>query len=201
MVSFSGNIRDFSAARCDLLRRHLPSLRRTPELGAPVRCTDVRLLSRFADGSVLVLLPNLGNQARSFELDLAELGLSGAHHGWDALASRPLGVILGRWQSPRVPAHGSLLVRFSPADGAPRVIGSSLHLAAGAIEVSGVRAEGDGSVTVELRQPGRRSGAVALANGGGPAATVGVTFDNQIELRVHADLDNRGGSARSAAKK
>jgi alpha-galactosidase len=186
LVSFSGTIRDFSAERCDLLRRLLPSLRRTPEIGAPVAGADARLLTRFPDGSLLVLLPNLGSAARSFELDLAQLGLKGPHHLWDALAQRWLGVILDRWESERVPPRSSLLLRFSPDDGKPRVIGSTLHLGAGAIEVGRLRSEPDGTLALQLRQPGRRSGSIALVTGRGAAATVGVTFDHQLELRVRS---------------
>jgi hypothetical protein len=151
-----------------------------------VRGADARLCARFPDGTALLLLPNLLARPRRFELDLPSLGLVGPHQVWDSWADRDLGRAEGRWSSPSVPARGALLVRLSPADGRPRVIGSSLHLAAGAVEVSRLRGSSDGSLLLRLRQPGANDGTLTLVAGMGEPLTLNVSFREELELQLGA---------------
>jgi len=65
------------------------------------------------------------------------------------------------------------------------VIGSTLHIASGALEVESLALDAAGAARVKLRLPGRRTGEIALALPSAPRLVrAHVAFDDSLELRV-----------------
>lgn len=81
---------------------------------------------------------------------------------------------------------GPELLRLTRADGRPRLIGSSLHLSAGAVELTRCEALPGSGLALELALPGPREGSIQLQpNGSGPGSLrLRVGFSDRLELCV-----------------
>jgi hypothetical protein len=148
-------------------------------------------VQHFPDGSRLLLMVNLGDRPRTWDVDLAALGIEGAARAYDVLRDDNLGVFSGKLETEPVEPRGSLMLRLTEARRVPAVVGSTLHLSGGAIETVRLR-EADGAVRLRLRLPGTRDGRVLL---GGPEApmSVHVSFDDDVEVEVAAPrVEDRG---------
>ncbi len=172
-------------SRRELLRRMLPAIGRTPRVDESGAEIPDGLSVAFPDGSVLVLRVNLEERPRAFELELASFGLEGAVRVYDVLGDRDLGVAAERrLRTASVPAHGALLLRLTPEARLPGLVGSTLHLAGGALEAARLRRGTDGGALVKLRLPGARRGRILVARADGVVVPVRVGFEDELELEV-----------------
>jgi alpha-galactosidase len=185
----SDELAELPPERIAWLRRMLPSVSRAPDAGPARSGVPEELVTRFDDGSALYLRANLGDEAVRIELDLAALGFAGPTRVWDVFAERELRRASGRLELGWLEPHASRLLRLvpDPADGRARLVGSSLHFAAGSLEAESVALEAPGVARVRLRLAGRREGEIALALPRTPdLLRAHVAFDDALELRLHA---------------
>ncbi len=182
LLLLSDDLENLSDGRRALLQRLLPPLGRVPQLGPTSGAIPDTLVQRFPDGSALVLIVNLEDSERRFTLDLPALGMSETAHMYDVWDDRYVGVGRGSFTPGPIPPHGCALLRLTPSDGRPRVVGSSLHLSGGAVEVTRVRDEGDGWASVQLRLPGSRSGRIWIDAGSGEPVSTWVSFVDAFTL-------------------
>lgn len=189
-VVVSDDLERVSPERAELLSRLLPSLGRTPHVTWGAGAVPEQLHTRFPDGSTLVLRVNLTRSARTLPIDARRLGLGGRVHLYDVWGERYCG--LHPTQRPLeldpTPARGSLLVRLVPEDRRPAVLGSSLHVGAGALETARLRAAPDGTTRLELRLAGHRSGGILVLPGTGEPVPARLDFTDtaEIDLRSRA---------------
>ncbi len=186
LILLSDDLANLSAPRRDLLRRLLPPLGRAPHVGPPDEEVPSVLVQRFPDGSALVLVVNLEDADRPFDLDPATLNMPGPVHVYDVWNDRYRGVCLQPLSGDPVPAHGCVLLRIAPTDGRPRVVGSTLHLSGGVMEGSRIRRDEEGRASVLLRMPGARRGRVWIDPGSGQPVPVHLEFENELVLAASA---------------
>jgi len=111
---------------------------------------------------------------------------------WDVLGARELTAPGGRVELGMLGAHAARLLRLVPDEGRARMLGSSLHVSAGALETESVALESAGVARVRLRLPGTRAGEIALALSGEPRlARAQVAFDDALELRLRLGVVER----------
>jgi hypothetical protein len=157
----------------------------------PVRARPVRWLqaggldfawSPLPEGGGLLLSLNLGYRARGAALSPAQLGLADTPDLYDAQR----GSVLRRASAlgpERLAPLGARLARLLPGDGAARVLGSSVHLEAGARGARAVAAPDGAAVSLELPGPREGSLLIGLPEQDRPLA-VRVAFRDRLELRV-----------------
>ncbi len=167
--------------RLALLRRLLPASGRTPRVADVAGKIPEELWVPLPDASVLALRVNLGERPERVRLDPARYGLAGPVRAYDLLADRDLGTVASGLERELAP-HAAWLLRLAPWSTRPALIGSSLHLGGGALEVARLRPNADGSTQLRLRLPGARAGRVIVAPAQGVEVSVGVAFDDDLEL-------------------
>jgi hypothetical protein len=178
-VSLSGFWERVSPARWRLARRMLPSTALAPRRQPRTRGV---LIADAPDGSRLLAL--LGSASPGTEL----LG-DGALHVFDAWHARDLGMHPG--SSPlALDAGASQLLRLVPVDGEARLVGTTLHLCAGAAELRALHSDASGSVQLELALPGPRQGSLHVRAPGSdtPPIRTRVAFRDTLELEIGAGL-------------
>jgi alpha-galactosidase len=183
----SDELAELPAERLAWLRRMLPSLDRVPEVGPARGPVPEELVTHFDDGSALFLRVNLGDEPAPVSLDLPALGFARPTRVWDVLESHELALATGKLHLGSLEPHACVLLRLVPDDGSARVVGSSLHLAAGALETEAVLLDGPGTARIRLKLRGRREGEVAVAIPGAPhLVRARVAFHDALELTLHA---------------
>jgi hypothetical protein len=171
-VILRGDPAQLPPARQRLARRLLP-----PLALAPLRAGGRRALyARCRDGAVLVHTSEL--------LPLGRVGAPPAVRGFDALGGRLLGRVEGVLEvDPAAPAS---LVRLVPIDDAVRIVGSTLHITAGAAEVSGIVTRGE-RARIDLTLRGPHEGALLLAMPGTEALSrLRVKFVDALSVEAGA---------------
>ncbi len=98
-------------------------------------------------------------------LDAPELRELGQCHLWSFRDEAYLGTVSSGYQERCLPAWGSRLVRLTPvaSDGKPQLIGSSLHIGMGAVEVTDWKMSAD-TLEIELNDGGARNGALYISS-------------------------------------
>ena len=120
------------------------------------------LVRRPWGNQAVVLLWNPGQKPASIDFQVAQTGLDGnrLHAVWSFWDDEFLGVAKGSWTTPVLAPAACQQLVFTPVEEAgnrPVLIGSNLHIHAGAAEVAKVEA-GDGRITVALTDAGAREG-------------------------------------------
>ena len=142
------------------------------------------LLMRLPEGAALLYRANLSRSTQTPSIDLGALGFAGPTQVYDVWGDTWLGTHSGRFDSQSVPRRGSLLLRLTPADGTARVVGSTLHVGAGALETAELRDDGDAGTVVALRLAGPHRGRVLVAPPEGEPVPLHVGFRDALELAV-----------------
>jgi hypothetical protein len=88
----------------------------------------------------------------------------GARHVFDLWEEEYLGLREGLLTLP-VPPHGCRLLRLTPDAGRPQVVGSTLHILQGALEIAGEEWDG-ATLRVRLRPVAKKDGALFVASAG-----------------------------------
>jgi alpha-galactosidase len=170
--------------RRNWLQRLLPVVGQTPMPGKLRGQLPDGLQIRLKDGSLWLLLLNLGQRPFRPRRETSELGFTQAVHVYDIWEDRYLGAHLGALPLDPIPAHGCRLLRLCPTDTHPQVVGSTLHLSAGGIETVDVGRNADGTPHLRLALPGKREGKVTLALDPEQLVRVRVAFEDNLELRA-----------------
>ncbi len=184
MLLISDDLAHVGPERQALLRRLLPPIGRVPRVGVSAEEVPDELSVAFPDGSALLLRVNLGARPRRFRVEPERLGLEVPLRAYDVLDDRDLGRIEASFETAPVPPHGALLLRLVPLKLLPGVVGSSLHLAGGALEVARLQRRDGGGVQLRLRLPGPRQGRILVATADGPPQAVHVDFADSLELGI-----------------
>ena len=88
----------------------------------------------------------------------------GSWHVFELWDEEYLGVRAGSLTLP-VPPHGCRLLRLTADAGRPQVVGSTLHILQGALEIAGEEWDG-ATLRVRLRPVAKKDGAVYVASAG-----------------------------------
>jgi alpha-galactosidase len=188
LVIGSDDMGSVGPERRELLRRLLPPLGLAPEITRWSGDVPDEVATRLSDGAVLVLRVNLSSRAEQSPLDPDRYGLRGPVRAYDVWADRDLGAREGSLALGPIPPHGCRLLRLTPADGRPRVIGSTLHVAAGAVETRRFERTAGDRATLELALAGPRSGRVLVSppasHTDGEPTAAHVWFEDRIELEI-----------------
>lgn len=193
LVTSSDDLACTSGERRALLRRLLPPSGRAPEIPAGDAEIPSRLFVSFPDGSVLWLAVNLGPRSERVRVEPASLGLAPPVRVYDVLADRDLGEARDVFEPAPLPPRAAALLRITPADLRPGVVGSSLHWSAGALEVARLRTSSAAGAELRLQLPGPREGRVIVTPGAGPAVPVHVRFSDSLDLEVRGALEEPPG--------
>jgi hypothetical protein len=130
------------------------------------------------------LLALLGGAAQA--VDLEQLCIRGEARVFDAWRGVDLGIVERALERDPVDSSSAQLLRVSPADGRARLVGSTIHLAAGSAELEALAPEPGGGVRLALALPGRHQGTIHVQMPGtDPApAKLRVAFDDRLELSI-----------------
>jgi hypothetical protein len=90
------------------------------------------------------------------------------------------------------------LLRLTPADREPRLIGSSLHLLAGAAELERCELRADSGMALELALPGPREGSVWLQTGNAGVLRLRIAFQDRLEICADSSGTAGAGSSDTA---
>lgn len=153
MLLDSDNLRDLSDERLAWLQAVLPVY---GEAAIPVdlfQTPDIpRVLSLDCGTHTVLGLFNWSDH----ETDVSAPLPPGRWHAFEFWSAEYLGVCEGRLSLP-VPAHGCKTVRLTSVSGRPQVVGSTLHILQGAVEIASERWDGE-RLEIETRPVPNRSG-------------------------------------------
>lgn len=144
-----------------------------PQVKGRPRCPDLwtseiprymlRTLSDPGGEYQLLWTVNWAGAQRDVEVTLTELGLGpGRYHACEFWTGRYLGEQTDKLLLEGLPAHGSAVVRLTPAIDEPRMVGSSIHVTQGAAEL--VRFEPlPGGLSMSFTSPVKTQAVVTLS--------------------------------------
>lgn len=182
MVLSSDDLDKMPDARRDLLAMTLPSL---PAAAVPIDLMDRDMPERFEavydrdfDPLRLVGLFNFEDVTRDLVLDLP----SGDWHVFELWDERYRGVCAGSVTFDVVPPHASRIIALRPADGRPRVVGTTGHIGLGLLDITAQEwRPGKRQLDVTLAALGRARRKVFVGGGG----VIAATLNNQaIDVRA-----------------
>jgi hypothetical protein len=162
MVLSSDKLPKLSPERQDLISLLLPVYGKTAVPLDLFQAVDVPQVLELDCGTHRMLaLFNWDNEEAAVEEPLP----GGDWHAFELWTQEYAGVVSSSI-SQRIPPHGCRLLRLTPVLGRPQVVGSTLHLLQGAMEVA--REEWDGkTLRVELRPVAKKGGALYVWREGG----------------------------------
>lgn len=177
MMLSSDDLDKLPAERLDLISMLLPPLPRSAD---PVDLMERDMPERYEvafdrkfDPLRLVGLFNFDDEAHDPTLELPP----GRWHAFELWEERYRGVVEGALTFARVSPHACRVVALRPAEGdAPRVVGSTAHIGAGALDISSQNYDAASStLSVGLAPAGLRIRRVYFTTGG--RGTVSATLD------------------------
>lgn len=143
---------------------HVPASPRVPDVWT--RDLPRYMVSRLEDPAGTydnALVVNWSAFARTLEVKLSELGLEpGTYHAHEFWTGRYLGLVVDSFALEKLPGHGVAVVRLTPVEERPRLVGSSIHVSQGAAEMKRMALTPEG-LSLELSSPVERDVSVTLA--------------------------------------
>jgi hypothetical protein len=181
LLTLADDLDELNDERFAILERILPPLAREtealPESGA--------LVTPLVGGRLAILLHNPGAERADLALPFRALGLRGPFHGFDFWENQPLGLLHDGIPGRRVEAGGCRVVGLTPPSDRAQVIGSSLHIGMGTLEVASLRPLARSGHLLSLRLPGTHRGDVWIAEPESKAAhRVPVAFSDAAVIEV-----------------
>jgi hypothetical protein len=172
-------------ALCDerfaILRRIVPPLAR--EADAPP--AKGILVTPLVAGRLAVLLLNPGPEPADLALPFQVLGRRGPFHGFDFWENEPLGLLHDGIPARSVDSGGCRVVGLTPPSDRVQVIGSSLHIGMGTLEVASLRPHSRSGLLLSLRLAGAHRGDIWIAEPRSTAAVrVPVAFSDAAVIEV-----------------
>lgn len=140
--------------RLAILERIVPPLAREAH-PSPARGV---LVTPLVGGKLAVLLFNPEAERAHLTVPFRVLGHRGPFHGFDFWENRPLGLLHGGIPARGVPPGGCRVIGLTPPADSVQVIGSSLHIGMGTLEVASLRTLPRGGHVLSLRLPGAHRG-------------------------------------------
>jgi hypothetical protein len=181
LLTLNDDVAVLAEERRAILERILPPLAR--ECDAP-RVGGV-LVTRLLGGRLAVLLLNTEEKHAELGLAFRALDLRGPFHGFDFWENEPLGLLQQGIPPRRVAPGGCRVIGLTPVSDRLQIVGSSLHIGMGTLEVASLRPLPRGGHILSLRLPGTHRGDVWIT--GPESATtrrIGVAFSDvgQVEI-------------------
>lgn len=166
-VMLGDDLRALGEVEVELLRRLLPpSGRAAVPVGPFTHGLPTALVlggEPLRSGCEAVALFNWNDVPLASVLDLERLGLSHrTFHLYEAWDGTHKGPITGAVQLPPIPPHGVRLSVVSPDLGRPQVVGSTVHLLGGALDVTEEHWAGS-TLRIKVRCAGERAGTIAIS--------------------------------------
>jgi len=184
LLTLADDLDTLSDERFEILRRILPPLAR--ECDAPA--TEGVLVTPLVGGSLAVLLHNPDPEPADLALPFRALGHRGPFHGFDFWENQPLGLLHDGIPARRVEPGGCRVVGLTPPSDRAQVVGSSLHIGMGTLEVASLRPLTQGHLVLSLRLAGAHRGDIWIAEPQSTTACrVAVAFTDAAMIELGPD--------------
>jgi len=159
LLTLADDLDDLEDERFAILERILPPLAREAD-ASPARGV---LVTPLVGGKLAVLLINPEAERTQLGVPFRVLGHRGPFHGYDFWENRPLGLLRDGIPPRSVPPGGCRVIALTPPADSAQVIGSSLHIGMGTLEVASLRTLPGSGHVLSLRLPGAHRGDVWIA--------------------------------------
>jgi alpha-galactosidase len=202
-LMFSDDLGLWGADEVELAARVVPPVK------AKVRCPDLwerevprYLVSRLEEpggGYYLVWMVNWAASKRSVGASLSELGVEpGRYHACEFWKEEYQGKVIDEVVVRDIPGHGSAVVKLTPEEEEPRLIGSNIHVTQGAAELVSLERVGE-EYRMVLRSAVPRDASVVVSapevasarlSGGGEVPMERIDGDvHRLSFRVDGEVD------------
>jgi len=159
LLTFADDIDTLDDERFAILQSIVPPLAR--EADAPV--ASGVLVTPLVGGRLAVLLLNPEAERADLALPFGVLGRHGPFHGFDFWENQPLGLLHDGIPARGVEPGGCRVVGLTPPSDRTQVIGSSLHIGMGTLEVASLRPLSGRGHALSLRLAGAHRGDVWIS--------------------------------------
>jgi hypothetical protein len=156
LLTLADDIDALSDERFAILQRILPPLAR--EADPPL--ARGMLVTPLVGGRLAVLLLNPEAKRADLLLPFRVLGRRGPFHGFDFWENQPLGLLQDGVPARSVDPGGCRVIGLTPPADRAQVIGSSLHIGMGTLEVASLRPHSRSGLLLSLRLAGAHRGDV-----------------------------------------
>jgi hypothetical protein len=181
LLTLADEIDALSDERFAILQRIVPPLAR--EADAPP--AKGILVTPLVAGRLAVLLLNPGAEPADLALPFRLLSHGGPFHGFDFWENEPLGLLHDGIPARGVDPGGCRVVGLTPPSDRVQVIGSSLHIGMGTLEVASLRPLPRSGHVLSLRLPGTHCGDVWITEPDSTTARrVAVAFSDSARIEV-----------------
>jgi hypothetical protein len=181
LLTLADEIDTLSDERFAILQRILPPLAREAH-ASPARGV---LVTPLVGGRLAVLLLNPEAEPADLALSFQALGRRGPFHGFDFWENQPLGLLHDGIPPRGVDPGGCRVVGLTPPSDRVQVIGSSLHIGMGTLEVASLRTLSPSGHLLSLRMPGAHRGEVWVTEPESTTARrVAVEFSDAAVIEV-----------------
>jgi hypothetical protein len=181
LLTLADDIDTLSDERFAILQRILPPLAR--EAHAPP--SSGILVTPLVGGRLAVLLRNPAAERADLALPFQVLGRRGPFHGFDFWENQPLGLLHDGIPARGVPPGGCRVVGLTPPSDRVQVVGSSLHIGMGTLEVASLRSLSRSRHVLSLRLAGAHRGDVWITEPQSTTARrVPVAFSDAAVIEV-----------------
>lgn len=181
LLTLEDDIDALSDERFAILQRILPPLAR--EADAPL--AGGMLVTPLVGGRLAVLLLNPEAKRADLLLPFRVLGRRGPFHGFDFWENQPLGLLHDSIPARGVDPGGCRVIGLTPPSDRAQVIGSSLHIGMGTLEVASLRPHSRSGHVLSLRLAGVHRGDVWITEPrSAKAVRVPVAFSDAAVIEV-----------------
>lgn len=181
LLTLADDIDALCEERFAILQRIVPPLARETD-APPARGT---LVTPLVAGRLAVLLLNPGAEPAELALPFQMLGRRGPFHGFDFWENEPLGLLHDGIPARVVDPGGCRVVGLTPPSDRVQVIGSSLHIGMGTLEVASFRPLPRSGHVLSLRLAGTHRGDLWIADPESTTARrVAVAFSDSARIEV-----------------
>jgi hypothetical protein len=181
LLTLADDIDTLSDERFAILERILPPLAR--EANAPL--ARGTLVTPLFGGRLAVLLFNSEAKRADLALPFRLLGLPGPFHGFDFWENQSLGLLNDGIPARGVDPGGCRVIGLTPPSNRAQVIGSSLHIGMGTLEVASLLPQARSGHVLSLRLAGAHRGDLWIAEPQSEKAVrVPVAFSDAAVIEV-----------------
>ena len=181
LLTLADDIDTLDDERFAILQRIVPPLAR--KANAPL--APGLMVTPLVGGKLAVLLLNREAKRADLALPFRVLGQRGPFHGFDFWENQPLGLLHDGIPARGVDPGGCRVIGLTPPSDRAQVIGSSLHIGMGTMEVASLRPHSRSGHLLSLRLAGAHSGDVWIVEPESTRAVrVPVAFSDATVIEV-----------------